>query len=259
MDDITAVEIFKNTEVPWVLFIHAIGGSSRTWKKQTDAFAADYNLLLAELHGARGCEPLTMESVCAQLFELLNERGIKRVYIVSLCAGSLIALAFAALYPNMVGGMVMASGILAFDRMEKYGITLFQFLKKTTPFTLACHIMAWLIMPGKRHLKSRRIFIREAHKMGHNEFCRWVDFFPAMLDNGSYIAQLNSLKNTPHSLYVMGSGDKRFLPLTRQFIGRVNNARIEVLPGCGHICIMEQADLFNMTALNFIGTLTKRI
>ena len=120
---------------------------------------------------------------------------------------------------------------------------------------LAYRVMVYVIMPGKIHRKSRRIIIQEARSIGRAEFFRWMNFYPAMLDNDSYIDRLNSQKSALHSLYIMGSGDKKFLPLIRQYIGRLNNARIEVLPECGHVCTIEQADMFNKTALDFIGSL----
>jgi len=261
MGGFPAVEIFKNDKAPWVLFIHAIGGGAGTWALQTEAFAADYNLLLAEFHAEthteRRDEPLEIENVCKRLFEMLNERGIERVHIVSLCGGSLIALAFAALYPNMVGGMVSAGGILAFNTQEKIGYMFLQFMKITLPYMLAYRIIVWMLMPGKRHLKARRAIVDGARslddKFDRAEFGRWVDFIAVTLDNDSYIERLNSLKNAPRTLYVMGSGDKRWLPLLCKHIHRLNNARIEVLPGCGHVCFLDRPDLFNEIALNFIG------
>ena len=258
MGGFPAVEIFKCADAPWVLFIHTIGGSANTWKEQTEAFSANYNLLLAELHCEHGDETLTMEGVCERLFVLLNERGIKRIYIVSICGSSLIALAFAALYPDMVGGMVMVSGILALNKAEKDGVKITLLLKNIAPYMLAYRIMAWLIMPGKIHRKSRRILIQEARKIGRDEFRRWVEFFPTILDNDSYIARFNSLKSPPPSLYIMGAGDKRWLPLIRQHIDRLNNARIEALPECGHVCMMDRPDIFNKTTLDFIGTLIEK-
>ena len=47
-------EILDNNKEEWVVFIHGIGGSTKTWEKQIDAFSEKYNLLLLDLpgHGA---------------------------------------------------------------------------------------------------------------------------------------------------------------------------------------------------------------
>ena len=44
-------EIIDNKAEEWVVFIHGIGGSTKTWNKQIDAFSENYNLLLLDLPG----------------------------------------------------------------------------------------------------------------------------------------------------------------------------------------------------------------
>ena len=44
-------EIIDNQAEEWVVFIHGLGGSTKTWKKQIDAFSKNYNLLLLDLPG----------------------------------------------------------------------------------------------------------------------------------------------------------------------------------------------------------------
>ncbi len=44
-------EIVDNQKEEWVVFVHGIGGSTKTWSKQIDAFSEQYNLLLLDLPG----------------------------------------------------------------------------------------------------------------------------------------------------------------------------------------------------------------
>ena len=44
-------EIYDNKKENWVVFLHGIGGSTLTWKKQIEAFSEKYNLLLLDLQG----------------------------------------------------------------------------------------------------------------------------------------------------------------------------------------------------------------
>ena len=44
-------EIIDNHAEEWVVFVHGLGGSTETWKKQIDSFSARYNLLLLDLPG----------------------------------------------------------------------------------------------------------------------------------------------------------------------------------------------------------------
>ena len=44
-------DIIDNRHEEWVVFIHGIGGSTKTWKRQIDLFSEKYNLLLLDLPG----------------------------------------------------------------------------------------------------------------------------------------------------------------------------------------------------------------
>ena len=44
-------EIIDNQAEEWVVFVHGLGGSTKTWKKQIDSFSETYNLLLLDLPG----------------------------------------------------------------------------------------------------------------------------------------------------------------------------------------------------------------
>ena len=44
-------ELINNQKDEWVVFVHGIGGSTRTWNKQINDFSNHYNLLLLDLPG----------------------------------------------------------------------------------------------------------------------------------------------------------------------------------------------------------------
>ena len=44
-------EVIDNQKEEWVVFVHGIGGSTKTWGKQIDEFSENYNLLLLDLPG----------------------------------------------------------------------------------------------------------------------------------------------------------------------------------------------------------------
>ena len=43
--DLLKYEIVDNNKEDWVVFIHGIGGSTKTWKKQVESFSKKFNLL----------------------------------------------------------------------------------------------------------------------------------------------------------------------------------------------------------------------
>ena len=51
MNKILKYEIIDNQKEDWVIFVHGIAGSTKTWKQQIDDFSKKYNLLLLDLPG----------------------------------------------------------------------------------------------------------------------------------------------------------------------------------------------------------------
>lgn len=247
-----AKTVLKSEDAPWALFLHGFGGSGETWQKQVADFGARYNLLLVDFHGEEEREALSVEGLCAQLAELLESLEAERVCVVSMSSGTLVALAFAALYPHKVWAVVLAGGMLSFRWYSSLLLWLARVLRNVVPYMYLYRFFAWIIMPGNNHQKSRHIFVREAKKLGHREFCRWVRLVPALLQNESYIQSLRQLSFAIPFLYIMGEQDRIFLPAIQKDVFRLKNAEVAVLPACGHVCAIECAELFNKTALDFL-------
>jgi pimeloyl-ACP methyl ester carboxylesterase len=54
------------------------------------------------------------------------------------------------------------------------------------------------------------------------------------------------------TLIVMGEGDYVFLKAARVFASQQLHAQLQVMPDAGHICNIDQPELFNRIALQFL-------
>jgi pimeloyl-ACP methyl ester carboxylesterase len=54
------------------------------------------------------------------------------------------------------------------------------------------------------------------------------------------------------TLYLMGGEDHMFLPAARQVAERHRMAVLRVIERCGHVCNIEQPDLFNRISIDFM-------
>jgi len=255
---LNAKVIITKADAPWVVFLHGFGGSSDTWLKQVDAYSQQYNLLLLNFHiheGVHdgGTQPLTVEKFCAGIAASMAYHQIERAKVVSISSGSLVALAFAALYPEKVQSMVLAGGMLSFNMRTKFLLTAARILQNVVPYMLLYKFFAYIIMPNDNHQKSRDIFVREAKKLGHREFCRWVNFIPLLKNNRSFIQRINSLSQKMPLLYIMGGEDHLFKAAVMKDVLRLKNAAVEVIPTCGHVCSIEKAAVFNRISLGFFA------
>ena len=83
----------------WLVFVHGIGGSTKTWKKQINDFK-DYNLLLLDLPGHGGSQLqnfiVNIKNVNKAIKETLDSLNITNADFIALSLGSLVMANFAA-------------------------------------------------------------------------------------------------------------------------------------------------------------------
>jgi len=247
--------INENTD-EWVLFIHGLGGSLKTWKYQIDQFTPYYNVLLVDLDGHGKSSRLKLfsrykpTSTAKEIHEILLTECISHVKIVSLSLGTLVALEFSYLYPDMVESMVLAGGIINLDHARRFVFGVANFVTKHFPKTFAYNMFAHIIMPAKKHKLSRDIFIREAKKVDDNVFKRWVECIgKADRKLKDYIHTLT--KRGIPTLFISGREDFMFLSGIKDVCKRVHNFNMQILRNCGHVCSIEKSELFNKLTLNF--------
>ncbi|MFA7673111.1 MAG: alpha/beta hydrolase [Clostridia bacterium] len=245
--------IINRFDATWTVFLHGFGGSSDTWKNQISAFGDRYNLLLINFHiHKETTDRLSIKHVCSEINETMSYYGTGCANIVSLSSGSLVALAFAALYPERVLSMIMAGGMLSFNFRTHLLIAAAITFQNIIPYMSLYKIFAYIIMPRQNHIRSRAIFVREAEKLGHHEFCRWVNLIPALINNRSYIKMINSSSHEINFLYVMGSQDHLFVKAVSKEAKDLKNASVKIIDNCGHVCTIEKADDFNRISLVYL-------
>ena len=100
----------------WVVFVHGIGGSTLTWKKQLDSFREDYNLLLIDLPGHGKSQEadghLTHQSVNDEIKHVLDYVGIAKADFVGMSLGTLVIMSFAVTYPSYVNSVILGGAII---------------------------------------------------------------------------------------------------------------------------------------------------
>lgn len=245
--------VYKDPGATWVMFFHGFGGSSTTWQKQTESYSKDYNLLLFNFHDnpENDHTPLSIEKVCGEISAIMDQNHVPKAHLVSMSSNSLLAIMFVSLYPQRVGALVMAGGIISFNLKTNILLEFARILQNLIPYMQLYKLFAYIIMPGKNHFKSRMIFVREAEKLGHTEFCRWLNFLPILKKNEVYLSKINHLPQKKPFLYIMGNEDHLFKTTILKNISKISNASVVILPGCGHVCSIEKVEMFNQISLNF--------
>lgn len=248
-------EIIDNNKSKWVVFVHGMGGSTKTWKRQIEAFSKHFNLLLVDLpgHGANASNEITEVDDVELNFRIkktLDGVGIKAAHFVGLSLGTLVIAHFALAYPEYVLGIVLAGAILNLTRMYRFFAKITDAIKRFIPYKAFYKFFAWFMLPRKNHAKSRRIFLREVVKLKRESMFAWIQYFSRYNYLGSMVEKLRAIGKK--TLFISGKEDHCFIDGIRNLIGKLPGAKIREIDKCGHICSIEHAAEFNDAAIEYL-------
>lgn len=245
-------KVCYNNSNKWVVFLHGIGGSINTWKKQIDDFK-DYNLLLLDLPGhgeSKDDEKITVKAVNESIKEVMDFLCIEKADFVGLSLGTLVGAHFAIKYPNRVKSLIMGGAVIKVEGIYKVLMHIIQGVKRLLPHRMLFHIMARVMLPKKNHAKSRKIFIRESLKMKRKTFIAWVKYIAEIAHPEKLLEKLKSLNIK--TIFVSGDEDRCFLSGTKKVAAYLHNSKLYIIKKCGHVCSIEKAKEFNAAVLRFL-------
>jgi pimeloyl-ACP methyl ester carboxylesterase len=123
------------------------------------------------------------------------------------------------------------------------------------PFHALYQIFALILLPKQNHVASRKVFIREAHKIQQKEVKKWLGLLKKL--NRTLREMFNHRIKAP-CLVVMGSEDHVFLKPAREYVARYSGVILETIDKCGHVCNIESPAEFNKKCLFFIQQLENK-
>ena len=245
-----------NPDLPWMVFIHGAGGSIRTWKFQTDAFAPHYRLLLLDLrdHGlSKDILPefpaYDFDIVAQDILKVLDHLGIEKAHFVSLSIGSVILQKIDMLRPELVDRMVMAGAIFDGSWVMHLFVHSARVLNHVLPFQAIYWMFSFIVLPRRNHRMSRWIFRRQSRRLSQLEYLKWVELYKPFF---KLVKDVMSRHVAKPSLVVMGDQDQIFFKAAEQFAEVHRNVRLSVIENCGHVCSIEAPELFNELVLKFL-------
>ena len=255
-------KIINPNATEWVLFIHGLGGSTKTWKYQEEKFGEKYNLIMVYLdgHGNSDYDDTTTfykpNQMARTIKCCLDRENIDKVHIVSLSLGTIVALEFARIYPKNVLSIILAGSVINLDLKRKYLLSFAKSVQHIVPEDVYFKLFAYILLPRKNHKKSRDIFIRESKKLNHKIINAWLKGFE--LSQRFYQRCLDIIeKYKIPTLFISGNEDYMFLRGIKKLKAKVSNLNLKILENCGHVCSIEQADKFNSLSLEFLSRIEK--
>lgn len=244
-------------QAPLLLLIHGSGASGGFWGPVVPVLAGHHHVVRVDLPGCGQSPPARSYDVPAQadrVAALLDDLGPGPVVVAGHSSGGYVATALAERRPDLVRSLALVSSGPSLDAVLPQPAVLRALLAPP---------LGPLLWPRRSDAMTRK---------GINATCaRPVDipddlvaevrgityrtFRSVLRCNAAYIAE----RSVPERLaavgvpilVVFGTADPRWDPASAHQYDAVPNAQVELLPGVGHVPMLEEPDITSRLLLGF--------
>jgi pimeloyl-ACP methyl ester carboxylesterase len=231
---------------PPLLLSHGYGASSRMWRPNVAALAADRTVITWDMrgHGASDSpddpEQYSHAACVADMAALLDAAGAEHAVLGGLSLGGFVSLEFVLEHPQRV------DAVLLFD---------------TGPgFRSDQARQEWNGRAGQTAARLERDGIAALGRSAEADYGHRSAHGLALAARGMLAQQDGRVMEGLASvevpvLVLVGARDKAFLPAADYVAAKIPGAVRVVVPDAGHVSNLDQPDLFNQAVLEFLGGL----
>ncbi|MEU8764146.1 alpha/beta fold hydrolase [Streptomyces sp. NPDC048659] len=249
-------------DAPPLLLIHGSGASGASWGPMVPALAARHHVVRIDLPGCGQSQPAVSYDVPAQagrVAALLDGLGLRSVTVAGHSSGGYVATALAEQRPDLVGSLALMStgphldallpqpAILRALLAPPFGPLLWRWrsdevIRKGIRATLAGPAP---IPPG---------MVADLRSTTYRAFRKVLREYTAYLAERSVPERLAVLRLPV--LVVFGAADPRWDPASARRYDVVPGVRVEMVPGIGHMPMLEAPEPVGRLLLDFaaLGT-----
>ena len=248
-------KVYSRQHEEWVVLVHGAGGSSTIWYKQIREYRKHFNVLAVDLRGHGSCmiknspTNYTLDLVSKDILNVLDSLKIEKAHFVGISLGTILIRHLAESNPDRFLSMLLAGAVIRITPRLHFLLGIANTFKKMIPFMWLYKMFAWILMPKKTHQTSRSLFIKEAKKIKHREFLRWLSLTAGI---AKYLVKINEKDTNIPALYIMGDEDYVFLEPVKRLVTSQPSSQLVILEESGHVCNVDQATKFNEVSLQFL-------
>ncbi|MFC7309205.1 alpha/beta fold hydrolase [Streptomyces monticola] len=247
---------------PPLLLIHGSGASGATWGPVLPALASHHHVVRIDLPGCGQSPPVTSYDVPAQagrIAALLDELGLRAVTAAGHSSGGYVATALAEQRPDLVGSLAMISTGPHLDALLPQPAILRALLAPPFGPLLWWRRSDAMIRKGIGATLAGPAPIPPG-MVADLRSTRYRAFRKALRENTAYLAE----QSVPERLcalglpvlVVFGASDPRWDPASARRYDVVPDVRVEMLPGVGHVPMLEAPELVGRLLLDFAALRT---
>lgn len=249
------------TGTPLVL-LHAFPLSSAMWLGQREGLANRFRVITPDLRGFGGSvlgdDDPSIDVMADDVARLFRRSGVHRAVVGGLSMGGYVAMALCRRHPDLVLGLVLAATRAAADsdavrenRLRQAG----RLESDGTTQVLVDEVLPGLVGPTtyrRRALVYGRV--RGLVQATPPRAAAWAQ--RAMAGRAEAFGTLRALR-VP-ALVMIGDEDALATEAeARAMADALPNAEMLVMPSAGHLCAVEQPDLFNQAVAEFATALAR--
>jgi pimeloyl-ACP methyl ester carboxylesterase len=228
---------------PPLVLLHGIGSNSRSWHRQLAELSSDFKVIAWDAPGyGRSSDPEgkpSMAYYARRLRELLDELGIDRIHLLGHSAGGVVAQEFYRSYPERVSKLILADTtfIGSKDKLEQR----LRMIHGMTPSELALERAPKLLSHSAPPdlLEEAISIMSEVRAAGYE--------FAAIALAGCDTREV--LRNLRVPTRLIWGVEDEVTPMWKEV---PDGARLAVIPFAGHLCYVEQPELFNTIVRGFL-------
>ncbi len=226
-----------------VLLIHGFPESGTLWDRVGKKLAEQFTVMVPDLPGAGGSlttsENLSMEDMAEVIAVILQREGLTGAVIAGHSMGGYVALAVAALYPDLIKGLSLVHSTAKADSEEKIQTRLksIQLIRKGGKEAFVKGMIPNLFSERFRQ-RSPAIVAEQIDRAMDMEGDSMISFYNAMIKRADHTNSLMELSFPVQ--WIVGEEDA-LIPLNvameQCFLAEVNF--VSLYKDCGHMSMLE--------------------
>ncbi|SCF04190.1 Pimeloyl-ACP methyl ester carboxylesterase [Micromonospora viridifaciens] len=247
-------------QAPALLLIHGSGASGGSWSPVVPALAGHHHVIRVDLPGCGQSPPALSYDVPVQagrVAAVLDGLGLRRVTVVGHSSGGYVATALAEQRPDLVRSLALISTGPSPDALLPQPVLLRVLLAPPFGPLLWSRRSDAMIRRGISVTCARPVEVPDDLVAGVRGIT-YRAMRTVLHRNTAYIAEQSvperlAALDVP-VLVMFGTADPRWEPSSAHLYDAVPGARVELLPGVGHIPMLEAPETTSKLLLGFTAT-----
>ncbi|WP_039805132.1 alpha/beta fold hydrolase [Nocardia araoensis] len=247
-------------QAPPLLLIHGSGASGASWGPMIGALATHHHVIRIDLPGCGQSPPAPSYDVSEQagrVVALLDDLGLRHVPVAGHSSGGYVAIALAEQRPDLVGSLALLSTAPGLDALLPQPLILRALLAPPLGPLLWPRRSDAVIRKGIGATTARPVdipddMVADLKRVDYHVFRKVLRHYTA------YVAERNAPERLADLhvpvLVLFGAADPRYEPSSAHRYEAAPNARVEILPGVGHLPMLEAPETTSELLLGFTAT-----